>query len=231
MGCANCKPTGLALGADFHSVSTPRLEGAAASVSGQVRRVACDDRKARSRMCDLARGRQAAQKRSRIRMLRRLQHIRSGAKFRDTSCIQNKDAIGQAREKQRIMSNQDHREAEPFANRAKELQHIVLRHGIKRGSRLIGNQQRRIAGNRLRDQHALTLASAQFVRIRTENPFGRFWENGFQHAQRFLTQRAAIRGRVRRDYVADLLANANRRMKGQRWLLKNQSDARSANAL
>ena len=75
------------------------------------------------------------------------------------------------------MSDENHGEAELLLESTKELEDFLLGRGVERRSGFIGNHEGRPARDRLRDEHSLALASAQFVGIGAGNAFGVLWEN------------------------------------------------------
>src|SRR5580692_965777 len=104
-------------------------------------------------------------------MLRRIKHLRAGTYFSDAPRVENKDAICKAGEESGIVRNKNHGEAELLPEGAKELQDFLLCGGVEGRGGFIGHDKGRGAGDRLRDEHALALASAQFVRIGAGNAF------------------------------------------------------------
>ena len=105
-------------------------------------------------------------------MLRRSKHGGSGSNFNDTACVKHKDAIRKAGEQRRVVGNQDHCHAELSPEAPKNLEDFLLRRGVERSRWFIGNDEGRSAGNGLRDENALTLATAQFMRIGARDSLG-----------------------------------------------------------
>ena len=107
-------------------------------------------------------------------MLRRVEHLRCGTNFGDTPRVEDQDAIREAGEQSGIVRDENHGEAKLPPENAKELQDFLLGGGVERRGGFIGNHEGRAAGDRLGDEHALALPSAQFVRIGKGNAFGVF---------------------------------------------------------
>src|SRR5580658_3079275 len=105
-------------------------------------------------------------------MLRRGKYFCCWANFSDATGVEDEGAIREAGEQSGNVSDQDDREVELLAEGVKELENVLLRRGIERCSRLIGNQQGRPAGDGLRNEDALTLPAAQLVRIGAGNTLG-----------------------------------------------------------
>jgi hypothetical protein len=112
---------------------------------------------------------QALQQGGGVGMLRRGEHFFGWTYLNDSSGVEDEDAIRETREDSGIVANQDHREAELLPERAEELENFVLCRGVEGSGWFIGDDEGRAAGDRLRDEHALTLPSAQFVRIGAGN--------------------------------------------------------------
>ena len=70
------------------------------------------------------------------------------------------------------MGDQNHGEAELFAERAKHFENFHLGDGIERGCRLVRYQNRGIACDGLGNQGALPLASAELVGIGAHDAIG-----------------------------------------------------------
>jgi len=98
-------------------------------------------------------------------MLGRGEHSRCWTYFGDATGVQDQQAICEACEQSGIVGDQDYGEAKGLPKGFEELQDFLLRCGIERRGRFIGNEEGRPTGDRLRDQHPLALAAAQLVGI------------------------------------------------------------------
>src|SRR5579863_3736949 len=88
-----------------------------------------------------------------------------GANFGDAAGVENENAISEAGEESRIVSDENHGEAEVLSESAEKLDDLLLRCWVQRRRRLISNDERWAACSGLCDENALTLAAAQLVRI------------------------------------------------------------------
>ena len=79
--------------------------------------------------------------------------------------VHHGDPLAHGRQGRQIVGDEDHRQAEALLKILEQLQHLGLDHHVQRGGGLVGDQQLRVAGQREGDQHALTLAPRQLMRI------------------------------------------------------------------
>ena len=100
--------------------------------------------------------------------------------------------------------------------------------GVEAGGRLVGDEQRRIAGERDGDHHALAHAAGEFARI------GAGAELGLGNADRrerpddgFVEARAA-QAAMLADDVADLAADGQHRVEGGARVLEDDADLAAA---
>ena len=106
-----------------------------------------------------------------------------------------------------------------------------MRRGVERRGRLISNHNGWAAGNRLRDEHALPLSSAQLVWIGARNAVCIFTKEFYENLTRPLVQRAFSRGAVRGQHLTNLFARAQGWMERQGGLLENQRNAPATDLL
>ncbi|HET6930887.1 MAG TPA: hypothetical protein VFI45_11255 [Candidatus Acidoferrum sp.] len=123
------------------------------------------------------------------------------------------------------MGDQNQCEAEFFAELAKNAENFHLGDGIERGCRLVCYQDRGIARDGLGNQGALPLASAELVGIGAHDAIGALGEELREDFACSFLQVKFSRLLMRRQYLANLLANTDSRMERQRGFLKNESDA------
>ena len=64
-----------------------------------------------------------------------------------------------------VVRDQDQRQPELFAQALEQLQHLRLHDDVERRGRLVGDHERRPAGERQRDHHPLSLAAGELVRV------------------------------------------------------------------
>jgi len=127
--------------------------------------------------------------------------------------------------------DEDHRQTPSFPERLKHGEEFHLRRGVERRGRLISNHNGWAAGNRLRDEHALPLSSAQLVWIGARNAVRIFSKEFCENLTRPLVQRAFSRGAVRGQHLTNLFARAQGWMERQGGLLENQRNAPATDLL
>jgi hypothetical protein len=162
-------------------------------------------------------------------MLRRGEDLRGRAKFNDLAGVENKDAVGEAVEKEGIVRDQEKGKAESIADLAEKLKDFALGGGIERGRRFVGDEESGLASDSLHDEDALTLAAAEFVRIRTGDTWSVVVENGCENLRGLVAQSGTRQRAVGGENVADLLADAKRGVQRRGRLLKDEANAGAAN--
>ena len=112
---------------------------------------------------------------------------------------------------------------------AHDVENLRLDRHVKRRGRLVGNQQRGLAGQRHRNHGALAHAAGQRMGIGVEQPLG----IGQAH---LVEQRAGLRARLQRAQAlvqdqrfSDLVANREHRVQRCHRLLKNHGNLIAAN--
>ena len=131
------------------------------------------------------------------------------------------------------MTDEEQREPSRPLEPPQQVENLGLDRGVDRGRGLVGDEQIRIGRQGLRDEHPLSLAAAQLVRIRGKDPGCFRAESGLlQHAQpsATLVEKAAIAAMGAHD-VPDLRSYAQHRVQRELGLLINHADARAADRL
>ena len=144
--------------------------------------------------------------------------------------VEHQNTVSKSGQERGVVRNQHQRETERALKLAEEREDFRLRDGVERSCRLIGDENGWPANNGLRDQHALALASAQFVRVTAGNTCKLPAENGAQSCVRFFAQYACSTVQMRAQHFSHLIAHSHRGMKRQSRLLKDQSNSRAPNA-
>ena len=83
----------------------------------------------------------------------------------DAAGVHDRDAIGHLGDDAEIVGDQQQRQAHPRLQLAQQVEDLRLDRHVERGRRLVGDQQRRFAGERHRDQRALAQAARELVRV------------------------------------------------------------------
>jgi len=69
-----------------------------------------------------------------------------------------------ARSQLKVVRDRDHRLAPAFDHVAQDLEHLLARFRIQRAGRLVGENERRVVGQRARHRHALALPARELIR-------------------------------------------------------------------
>src|SRR6185437_4583634 len=96
------------------------------------------------------------------------QHLARAPAFDNLPCLHGKHPVSHAGKHSGAVADDQHREAEFALQRKKQVRKFDHANRVERGERLVGDDESGPRGDRLREQHALTLSSAQLMRIRSE---------------------------------------------------------------
>ncbi len=129
-----------------------------------------------------------------------------------------------------IVRHEQHRQAELGGQLAEQDEDLLLRRHVESGRRLVGDHQRRIAGERRGDQQALPLPAGKLVRIALQRHF----RIGQMHPpQQFKEAAAMLRlvavGRMPAHDFKQLPADLEDRVQRQIGILRDKPDAAAAN--
>ena len=143
----------------------------------------------------LAQVRHRCQQRLCVRVLRVVEDLSRGSGLHDQALAHHGDPVGQVRHHAHVVGDQDDGAVQLVAQVAHQVQDFGLHRDVQGRGGLVGDQQFRVAGQRLRDHGALPLAAGELVRVGLEGLLRVRQLHQLQHPQRpFL-------GLVRRDFV------------------------------
>src|SRR5882672_499086 len=151
--------------------------------------------------------------------------------FDDAPCVHHGHAIGCLCDDPEVVRDEQQREVERRLHVAQQVEDFRLNRDVERGGRLVGNHERRLAGERHRDQHALPHAARQLVRIVSDSGFGIRNSNGSQELDRFVSGFAARGAAVDQQRLRNLRADAEDRIERRHRFLKDQGDLGAADRL
>ena len=109
--------------------------------------------------------RMAGEQRPRVGMARRREERGGRSGLDGLPGIDDADFVAELGDDPEIMRHEQHRQPELLCQLAQQDEDLLLRGDVERGGRLVGDHQRRIAGERCGDQQALPLAAGELVRI------------------------------------------------------------------
>ena len=110
-----------------------------------------------------------------VGLTRVAQHLLDGAVLDHLAVAQHDNAIGDVGHDAEIMRDEQHAHAALAPEIVDQAEDLALGRDIKRGRRLVRDQERRLVRHRHRDHDALALASGEFERIAVGKK-GRVWQ-------------------------------------------------------
>ena len=120
---------------------------------------------------------------------------------------------------------------EPLLQIAQQVENLRLDRDVERGRRLVGDEQRRAARQRERDERALPQAARQLVRIVAHAPLRLGNADGVEELDRAVARRAPARDAVHHQRFLDLVADGEDRVQRRHRLLEDQRDLGAADLL
>ncbi len=142
--------------------------------------------------------------------------------FNERACTQDEDSIRDGGEQGRIVADDEHGEVLLRAELQEQIEDASLRDGVERGGRLVGEEKRRLRGERLCDGDALGFSATELMREGCGDALG-IGEAGHAEGCEDL---AAVS--VGRKHVAKLRFDAAIRAEAAEWILKDEADALAA---
>ena len=144
--------------------------------------------------------------------------------------IHHRHIIRHLRYHAQIMRNDDNRRAEVLLQLLHQVDNLRLNRDIQRRSRLVRDQDRRIARQRQRNHHALTHPAAQLMWILLD-PLLRIGDaHAVQHINRHLQRLFFAEALVQFHHFRNLPANRMQRIQRGHRLLKDHRDLAAADA-
>ena len=141
--------------------------------------------------------------------------------------VHHRDRVGDLDQQRQVVGDEQHREAEPLAQRAELLEDLPLGDHVQRGGRLVQDHHLRLQGQRHGDHHPLAHAAGQLVRVAAE-PVG----GDPDHAEQFAGPAGAGPGLqvrpVRLEHVGELGADGQHRVQCVHRGLQHHGDLRPA---
>ncbi len=207
------------------AIRASRIEGAAGRQGAEHRDRAVDGVQPLAGRASRNRREQPA----RVRMLRRAQNLPNRARFDDPPGVHDGDAIRRLRDDAEVVRDEQQRQAERPLHFAQQVEDFGLDRDVERRRRLVGDDERRLAGEGDRDHHALPHAARQLVRIVVHAPAGiRDADRGEKVDRARAGGPAARRTAVDEQRLRDLVADAEDGIERRHRLLEDQRDLRAA---
>ena len=148
--------------------------------------------------------------------------VRARLVLSERACTQNEDAVGDGGEKCLIVAHDEHGDLLLRAELEQEIKNPALREGVKRGGRLIGEEERRLGGKSLRDGDALGFSAAELMGICGSDARGMVQANAAECFEQIGVRRCVGKG------VLQLQADAAIRAQVTDRILKDETHVTAA---
>ena len=158
-------PTSRSAGSSKQRSAAYGQRGRKRQPSGRLARVGRATRDRRREAALAADHRQRLEQPLRVRVLRGVEDGAHRAGLDDPARVHDRDPVAGLGEHAEVVRDQDQRQPELLAQALEQLQHLRLHDHVERGRRLVGDHQRRPAGQREGDHHPLALAAGELVGV------------------------------------------------------------------
>jgi hypothetical protein len=175
-----------------------------------------------------AQPRDCGKQRAGVGLARRCEQPRRGRLLHRISVQHDDRPVGDLRDDAHVVRDEHHRHALFILQRLDQLDDLGLDGDVQRGGRLVGDEERRLAGERHGDHHALAHAAGQPVRIFVQARSRRRDAHALEDAQGFGLRLRATQGAVVDERLADLEAEGEHRVEARHRLLEDHRDAVAA---
>ncbi len=166
--------------------------------------------------------------RARIGVLGRGEHPLDGAVLDDLAVLHHADPLRDFAHNAEIVGDEQKRHAEPRLDVLEQRDDLRLHGDVKRGGRLVGDEQIGLVGERHRDHHALALAAGQLMRIALQPGLRVGNADLGENFQRPRAGRRAGQAAVQQQDLADLLLDRVQRIERRHRLLEHDGDVVAA---
>ena len=139
----------------------------------------------------------------------------------DLAIVHHAHPVGHLAHDAEIVGDQQHRHVELVLELEQQIEDLRLDGDVKRGGRLVGDQQVGLVGERHGDHHPLPLAAGQLVRIGLEPALGIVDADLRQEIEHPLARRAVRHAAVDLQHFADLLLDSVQRVERGHRLLED----------
>ena len=172
--------------------------------------------------------RDRAEKRRRIRVSHRRENGFDVALLDHTARIEDRNAVGVARDKTEVMSDQHDRHSGVAPELLEQLENLRLYRHVERRRRLVGDQHARAERDCHRDQRALACAAGELMRIFVDAPARIRNLHALEQCDRPFARLAFPDRKMRTQHFADLRADRENGIQRAQRVLKYHRDGRAA---
>ena len=164
-------------------------------------------------------------------MRRLVEQPTHGCLLDDAPGIHDGDAVRHLGNDAEVVGDEQQRQSHAALQIAQQVEDLRLDGDVERGRRLVGDEQRRAAGEGQRDQRALTQAARELMRILPHPALGLGHAHRLQEGDGLLARVAARRAAVYPQRLFDLVADREDRVERRHRLLEHEADLGAAHAL
>ena len=209
------------------AVGGVRAAGSEATALGQVARIRRATRDRRRQAAHAADHRQRVEQPLGVGVLRGVEDGAHRADLDDPARVHHRDPVAGLGEHPEVVGDQDQRQPKLLAQALEQLQNLRLHDHVERGRRLVGDHERRAAGQGERDHHPLALTAGELVGVTATDRGGQ--PDGLEQLVDALAD--LVRGGVRRvedDRLLELVLDPLDRVEGVHRALEDERDVTPA---
>ncbi len=171
----------------------------------------------------------AAQEPDGVRVAGILEDLGSRAFLHHLAGVHDPDAVAHLGDDGEVVADEEDRGAQLLSQRGDEIEHLGLDGGVERRRGLVEDEERRVGGERHGDDDALQHAAGELVGVGAKDSARVGDLHAAKGLDRALLELVAPVARQRED-LADLAADADRRVQGPPRLLVHHGDGADAQA-
>jgi hypothetical protein len=154
----------------------------------------------------------------------RVEDLFDGSLFDLAAAPHDDHVVGHLRHHAHVVGDEHHRRVQLPLQLADDVEDLGLDGDVERRGRFVGDQQRRLAGQRHGDHGALAHAAGQGVRIGVEQALRIGQPHQLQQRQGLGTGLRAVHALVQHQRLGDLVADGEHRVQRRHRLLEDHRD-------
>ena len=168
--------------------------------------------------------RDRAEQRLRVAVARLVEDPVRRAGLDELARVHDEHAVGLPGDDAEVVRDQQHRHPDLGAQAREQLEDLILRRHVERRRRLVGDEERGLAGERRGDRHALAHPAGELVREAVELTRRARQADELEQLRRPIPSRSCRRAAVDAQRLGDLVADRHRRIEGRERILEDDAD-------
>ena len=149
----------------------------------------------------------------------------------DAAGVHDRHAVGHLGDDAEVVRDEQQREAQSFLEIAQQVEDLRLDRHVERRRGLVGDEERRPAGERQGDERALAQPARELMRILAHAPLRLGYADGREQLDRLLPRVRARRASVNAQRLLDLIPDRVDRVERGHRLLEDEADLGAAHVL